>query len=65
MPYLLLFLGSSVGSRLLAAPAGVSLVSAGRHLLGRPLPQHLVEVEAPPVADEERANLNGEKRRER
>ena len=45
---------------LLTAPAGVSLLSVGGHLLGRPLPQNLVQVEAAPVAHEERTHLRRE-----
>ncbi len=56
----LVLLGGSIcgGCHLLAAPPGVSLVSAGGHLLSRPLPQHLVQVEPAPVAHEERTHLN-------
>lgn len=57
----LVLLGSSIcgRGRLLATPPGVSLVSAGGHLFGRPLPQHLVQVEPAAVAHEERTHLGG------
>lgn len=59
LPSHLVLLGSSIcrGSGVLAAPAGVPLIPAGGHLLGRPLSEHLVQVEPAPVAHEERADL--------
>lgn len=47
------------GHAVLAAPARVPLIAAGGHLLGRPLSEHLVQVEPAPVAHEERADLEG------
>ena len=60
-PHLVL-LSCSICSRchLLATPPQVSLVSVGCHLLGCPLPQHLVQVEPASVAHEKWTHLGGE-----
>lgn len=57
----LVLLSSSIcrGQSVLAAPTRVPLIPAGGHLLGRPLSEHLVQVEPAPVAHKERADLEG------